>query len=73
MNDEKVYKKPAYIGVSLTQEELSRLSLVAQTEGVTRHAVVQYAVRDFLARYERGERPKKEYQTVTKLIPSGQY
>lgn len=57
-------KPPNPVGVVLTREELDRLSQIAAELGVSRHALLQYAVRDLLRRWEAGERPRTK--TVTK-------
>jgi hypothetical protein len=59
--------KPAPVGVALTAEELVDLQTIASNEGVSRHAVLQYAVRDFIMRYAKGERPRIETRTITTL------
>lgn len=60
-------KKVTPMGVSLEQAELDRLDLIAKELGQKRHAVMQYAVRDFIKRYDQGERPKTKTQTITIL------
>lgn len=46
------------VGVALDFEELARLDQIAQELSQSRHAVLLYAVRDFIRRYGQGERPK---------------
>jgi len=53
-------KKQQYkpVSVGLTAEELTRLMAIAAELGQPRHAVLKYAVIDFIKRYEAGERPE---------------
>lgn len=60
-------KAPSPLGVPLTAEEQERLSEIAAALGVKRHHVLQYAVRQFLKSWERGERPQLEEQKITRL------
>ena len=46
------------VGVALDAEELTRLDQIAKELDQSRHAVLLYAVRDFIRRYDQGERPK---------------
>jgi len=46
------------LGVGLRLSERARLDEIAHELGVARHALLLYAVRDFIRRYEAGERPK---------------
>jgi len=55
------------VGVALSKEELTRLGAIAGELSQSRHAVIQYAVRDFVKRYDQGERPKTKTETVTIL------
>jgi len=59
--------KPAPVGVALTADELLDLETIAAQEGVSRHQVIQYAIRDFILRYSQGERPRIEITEVKKL------
>jgi hypothetical protein len=56
------------VGVALTVDEVTRLGVIAGELGVSRHAVLQYAVREFIARYDQGERPKTETKSINKLV-----
>lgn len=60
-------KKQSYktISVGLTGEELTEVMRIAQELGQPRHAVLKYAITDFIRRYNEGERP--EMVTVQKL------
>lgn len=56
------------ISVYLSDEDKKRLEAIMEELGVARHALMQYAVLDFIGRYEAGEaKPKMESQPV--LIP----
>jgi hypothetical protein len=58
--------KPHPLAVALGPEEVERLATIAEELGVTRHALLQYAARQFLADWERGRRPiVSEKRTVT--------
>ena len=60
-------KKQAYktISVGLTGEELIEVERIAQELDQPRHAVLKYAITEFIRRYNEGERP--ELVTVLKL------
>lgn len=60
-------KAPSPVGVALTREELTRISEIAKELGQSRHAILQYAIRDFIRRYDQGERPQTEAKTIIKL------
>lgn len=53
-------EKPKYMPVSvgLSPEQLTRLMAIAHELGQPRHAILKYAVIDFIKRYEAGERPE---------------
>lgn len=55
------------VGVALLPDELERLAAIAEELGQSRHAVLQYAVRDFVRRYDAGEKPTVETRTVKVL------
>lgn len=57
------------VGVALTAGELARLDEIAKELDQSRHAVLLYAVRDFIRRYDQGERPKTKTETKTILDP----
>ena len=59
------------VGVALDHEELARLDLIAKELDQSRHAVLLYAVRDFIRRYNQGERPKTKKETKT-ILDAGQ-
>lgn len=42
-------------GIGLRESEWKRLTEIAQELGMKPHALALFAVRDFVARYERGE------------------
>lgn len=56
------------ITVGLTDEELTEVEAIAAELGQARHAILKYAVTDFVRRYKAGERP--EYETVKVLKTS---
>ena len=66
---DKAPEKVNPVGVALSREELDYLDEVAGRLGQSRHAVIQYAIRDFIKRYEQGELPKTKTKTVTILDP----
>lgn len=53
--------------VYLTREEKDTLDTIAANIDMTRHAIMQFAIRDFIARYERGE-IKAQTETVTRKV-----
>jgi len=55
------------VGVLLSKEELARLDQIAGEVDQSRHALLQYAVKDFIRRYDQGERPRTKTETITKL------
>ena len=57
-------QEPNPVGVMLTAEELGQLDQIAAELAVSRHKILQYAVRDLLRRWAAGERPRTK--TVTK-------
>jgi len=65
----KTEKKPNPVSVSLDADEIERLNKIAADLGVSRHGLLQYAVRELIANYDRGVRPKTETETVVKLKP----
>jgi hypothetical protein len=46
------------LGVGLKQSEGHRLSAIAGELGVNRHQLLLFAVRDFMQRWDDGERPQ---------------
>jgi hypothetical protein len=56
------------ISVGLTADELAEVEAIAAELGQARHAVLKYAVLDFVRRYKAGEGP--EYETVKVLKTS---
>jgi hypothetical protein len=57
------------VGVMLTEEEKAALDQMARKLGsdITRHQLLQYAVRKLLADYKRGIRPELQTKTITAL------
>ena len=55
------------VGVALSKGELARLDVIAGELDQSRHAILQYAIKDFIKRYDQGERPKTKTETVTIL------
>jgi len=59
---------PRSLGVYLKNEDLKRLDAICDELGVNTHALMQWAMLEFLKRYEAGEvKPRMETQMV--LIP----
>lgn len=56
------------VGVALTADEVARLGVIAGELGVSRHAVLQFAIRDLIARYDRGEKPRTEIKSINTLV-----
>lgn len=54
--------------VGLTADQAGEIDKIAEELGQSRHAVMKYAVLDFVRRYKAGERP--EYKTVKVLDTS---
>jgi len=55
------------LGVVLTAEQITRLDQVAVDLQTNRHKVLQYAVADFIRRYDAGEKPKMRTETKNVL------
>jgi len=51
------------IGVVLTAEQITHLDQIAADLQTNRHKVLQYAVGDFIRRYDAGEKPKMRTET----------
>ena len=51
------------LGVVLTAEQITRLDQIAADLQTNRHRVLQYAVGDFIKRYDAGEKPKMRTET----------
>jgi len=60
-------KKPPYktVSLGLTGEEFAEIERIAKELEQPRHAVLKYAISEFIRRYNEGERP--ELVTVLKL------
>jgi len=63
----KVLDTTSPVGVPLEAAELERLNAMAAEVGVSRSALLAYAVRLFIKRWNEGERPKKRKKTVEEL------
>ena len=50
--------------IGITDIEYDAIKNIADELGVSPHAVMLYAVRDFMKRWEAGERPKTTTKTV---------
>lgn len=61
--DDKV--TPKAVGVTISEYE--KIKAIATELGVKPHAVMLYAVRDFLRRWDAGERPKTKTRTIVEL------
>jgi metal-responsive CopG/Arc/MetJ family transcriptional regulator len=57
------------VGVALAADVLSRLDQIATEVGVNRHLLMIYAIKDFIKRYEQGERPRTTKKEITVLEP----
>ena len=57
------------VGVQLKNKEWDRLAEIAKELGHNRHELTIYILRDFIERYNQGERPKTRTKTVTVLDP----
>jgi len=55
------------LGVVLTAEQIQQVDTIAADLQTTRHKVMQYALADFLRRWDTGERPKTRTETKTVL------
>ena len=54
--------------VGLTADQVADIDSIADELGSNRHAIMKYAVTEFIRRYKAGERP--EYKTVKVLDTS---
>ena len=59
------------VGVVLTADQKARLNEIAAELGTNRHKVLQYAIADFIRRYEAGEKPKTRTVTRQELDTKG--
>jgi len=59
------------VGVVLTPDQKARLNEIAAELGTNRHKVLQYAIADFIQRYEAGEKPKTRTVTRQELDTKG--
>ena len=57
------------ISVGLTSDELAEVERIADELVQALHEELKYAVLDFVKRYNAGEKPETETQTVTVLKP----
>lgn len=61
-------KKPKAVanplGVKLEPDELQLVAEIAEQLGVSRHNLLQYAVREMLRRWKAGERPQVQTKEV---------
>jgi hypothetical protein len=55
------------ITVGLTADQLADVEAIADELGQARHAILKYAVIDFVRRYKAGERPEFETVKVLKI------
>lgn len=68
---EKEEKKNNPLGVVLTPDQKARLNEIAAELGTNRHKLLQYAIADFIRRYEAGEKPKTRTVTRQELDTKG--
>jgi hypothetical protein len=54
------------VSVGLTNDELAQVDQAAAELGVKRHAILQHAIRQFLASWARGERPEMGSKAILK-------
>jgi hypothetical protein len=66
---DKPDRKPNPLGVVLDHSELERLDAAATEIGINRHQTMQFAIRQFLADFEKGRRPKTTTKTITIIEP----
>jgi hypothetical protein len=59
------------VGVGLRDSEVDAIDLIAESAGVTRNAILRYAIRYFLRQYQGGKAQlaTEEQRTVTLLLP----
>lgn len=62
-NQEETKTKNYPVSVYITAEERAELDDMAKAAGLTRHALLQFAVKEFMKRYRAGE-IKAETETV---------
>jgi hypothetical protein len=55
------------VSVKLDPPEVNELKAYADELGVSLHKILQYAIRSFIARYKRGERPRMVEKKVKDL------
>jgi hypothetical protein len=67
--DGKPTRKPNPLGVVLDQAEIDRLESAAAEIGINRHQLMQLAIRQFLADFDKGRRPKTSTKTITVIEP----
>lgn len=56
------------VSVGLSAADLARLEEIAAEMNQTRHAIMKYAIRDFIRRYDQGDRPKTKTVTIKKEV-----
>lgn len=62
-------ERPNPVGVLLEASELAELDKAAAELGVSRHALLQYAIRQFLANWRKGKKPRITTREVKSLEP----
>ena len=62
----KVDKNP--LSVYLTAEEKNQLAMIAKELGNSKHALMQFAIKEFLRRYEAGEYEITTEKVIKKTI-----
>jgi len=53
--------------VKLAPEDIQSLEQIADELGVSRHNLMQYAIRDLIRRWQRGERPTPTQEIKVRL------
>jgi hypothetical protein len=61
-------QKPNPVSIGLSHADISALERIAEELGQSRHAVMLYAIREFIRRYDSGEKPKTKKVTITKEV-----
>jgi len=60
--------KPNPVSIGLDQNTINDLERIAEELGQSRHAVMLYAIKEFIKRYDSGEKPKTKKVTITKEV-----
>ena len=55
------------LGVVLTADQIGKLDQIAKDLNTNRHKIMQYAIAEFIKRWDAGERPRTREETKTIL------